>query len=198
MIEDSDFWSLPPLTILCWRTHLVTTRHPEDGHGIAQMDKTTSRLITFYWGSASDQEWTLPEHAVFQVQTFEVITTCWWWPSAFSWKKISEPKHTRLKFDLEAEYPPMAFSFRYNKKECYRVSRRKTHSIQGASAPSVCTKPHLAPGSSEFHIKKLGTTQDTEETAANWAFGWPLGWSARKTQFCTCLHGLVLSGSRHV
>ena len=33
--EDSDFWSLPPLTILCWRTHLVITKHPEDGHGIA-------------------------------------------------------------------------------------------------------------------------------------------------------------------
>ena len=39
--------SLPPLTTLCWRTHLVITRHPEDGHGIAQMDNTTTRLITF-------------------------------------------------------------------------------------------------------------------------------------------------------
>ena len=47
MREDSDFWSLPPLTTLCWRTHLVITRHPEDGHGIAQMDNTTTRLITF-------------------------------------------------------------------------------------------------------------------------------------------------------
>ena len=35
MREDSDFWSLPPLTILCRRTHLVITRHPENGHGIA-------------------------------------------------------------------------------------------------------------------------------------------------------------------
>ena len=42
MREDSDFWSLPPLTILCWRTHLVITRHPEDGHGIAQMPKWTT------------------------------------------------------------------------------------------------------------------------------------------------------------
>ena len=40
MREDSDFWSLPPLTILCWRTHLVITKHPEDGHGIAQTDNT--------------------------------------------------------------------------------------------------------------------------------------------------------------
>ena len=45
--EDSDFWSLPPLTILFRRTLLVITKHPEDGHGIAQMDKTTTRLITF-------------------------------------------------------------------------------------------------------------------------------------------------------
>ena len=42
--RNTDFWSLPPLTILCWRTHLVITRHPEDGHG--QMD-TITRLITF-------------------------------------------------------------------------------------------------------------------------------------------------------
>ena len=28
--------SLPPLTTLCWRTHLVITKHPEDGHGIAK------------------------------------------------------------------------------------------------------------------------------------------------------------------
>ena len=32
---------------LCWQTHLVITRHPEDGHGIAQMDNTTTKLITF-------------------------------------------------------------------------------------------------------------------------------------------------------
>ena len=47
MREDSDFWSLPPLTTLCWRTHLVTTKHAEDGHGIAQIDNTTTRLIIF-------------------------------------------------------------------------------------------------------------------------------------------------------
>ena len=45
--EDSDFWSLPPFKILFWRTLLVITKHPEDGHGIAQMDNTTTRLITF-------------------------------------------------------------------------------------------------------------------------------------------------------
>ena len=45
MREDSDFWSLPPLTTL--RTHLVITKHPEDGRGIAQIDNTTTSLITF-------------------------------------------------------------------------------------------------------------------------------------------------------
>ena len=47
MREDSDFWSLPLLTIFCWRTLLFITKHPEDGPGIAQMDNTTARLITF-------------------------------------------------------------------------------------------------------------------------------------------------------
>ena len=85
--EDTDFWSLSPLTILCWRTLLVITKHPEDGPDIAQLDNITTRLITFQWGSASNQEWTLPEHEVFQEQTLQVVTTCWWWPSAFAWKK---------------------------------------------------------------------------------------------------------------
>ena len=48
MREDSNFWNLPPLTILCWRTLLAITKHPENGHGIAQMDNTTIRLITFW------------------------------------------------------------------------------------------------------------------------------------------------------
>ena len=48
MREDSDFWSLPSLTILCWRTHMVETKHPEDGPGIAQMENTTARLIIFW------------------------------------------------------------------------------------------------------------------------------------------------------
>ena len=47
MREDSDFWRLPPLMTLYWGTHLVITRHPEDGHGTAQMDNITTRLITF-------------------------------------------------------------------------------------------------------------------------------------------------------
>ena len=48
MREDSDFCSLPSLMILCWRTLLVTTKQTEDGPGIAQMDNTITRVITFY------------------------------------------------------------------------------------------------------------------------------------------------------
>ena len=44
---DSDFWSLPPLTMSCWRTLLVITKHAEDGPGIAQTDNTTTRLTRF-------------------------------------------------------------------------------------------------------------------------------------------------------
>ena len=37
----------PPLTILCGRTLLVVTKHPECESGMALMDKTKTRLITF-------------------------------------------------------------------------------------------------------------------------------------------------------
>ena len=47
MREDSDFWSLPALMLMCWQTLLVITKHPEDGPGIAQVDNTTTKLITF-------------------------------------------------------------------------------------------------------------------------------------------------------
>ena len=48
--NDDTHQSLPPLTILCWRTLLVITKHREDGPGIAQMDNTITRLITFCLG----------------------------------------------------------------------------------------------------------------------------------------------------
>ena len=47
MREDSEFWSLLALTILCWRTLLVIIERLEDEPCIAQMDNTTARLITF-------------------------------------------------------------------------------------------------------------------------------------------------------
>ena len=40
MRGNSDFWNLPPLTILCWRKLFVITKHPET-------DNTTARLIIF-------------------------------------------------------------------------------------------------------------------------------------------------------
>ena len=43
MREDSDFWSLLPLSILCWRTHLVIIKHPEDGPGIAELNNTATQ-----------------------------------------------------------------------------------------------------------------------------------------------------------
>ena len=46
MSEDSDFWSLPPLTILYWRTLLVITKHLEDGPDTAHMDNITIRLLS--------------------------------------------------------------------------------------------------------------------------------------------------------
>ena len=47
MREDSNFWSVLALTVLCWRTLLVVTKHPEDGPVITQIDNTKTRLITF-------------------------------------------------------------------------------------------------------------------------------------------------------
>ena len=99
MREDSDF-CLPPLTILCWRTHLVITKHHKD------MDLAWPKWTTPQpdWLRSSEKAFPIrSEHC--QITTFsrsrQVFTTCWWWPSAFAWKKFSEPKHTRLKFDLE-------------------------------------------------------------------------------------------------
>ena len=45
--EESDSLSLPPLIILCLQTLLVITKAPEGGLGIAQVDITMTRLITF-------------------------------------------------------------------------------------------------------------------------------------------------------
>ena len=47
MKKNSHFWSLSPLTILSWRALSVITKHAENEPAIAQMDNTTTRLITF-------------------------------------------------------------------------------------------------------------------------------------------------------
>ena len=75
------------LEFVTFNAHLTTKKHPEDGPSIAKMDITKTRLITFWWGSTSDHQWTLSEHKIFLEQTLEVTTTCWWWPSTFIWKE---------------------------------------------------------------------------------------------------------------
>ena len=100
MREDSDFWSLPPLTILCWRTLSVITKNPEDEPGPAQNEQHHNQidyiLVRKRFLSGVNSAKT---RSVFQEQTLEVTTACWWWLSTFFWKRISKPKHTRLKFD---------------------------------------------------------------------------------------------------
>ena len=73
------------------------------------MDNTTTRLITFLWGSASNQEWTLPEHEVFPEQTLELIRTCWWWPSAFTWKKSASQNTQDSSLTLKSWKIPMCW-----------------------------------------------------------------------------------------
>ena len=108
MREDSDFWSLPPLMVFCWWTLLVITKHPEDGPGIAQMDNTTAILITFWWGGAFDQEWTLPEHGRFPGADIGSNHDLLMVTFHLHLKRISKTKHTRLKFDLEKLKDPNA------------------------------------------------------------------------------------------
>ena len=47
MREDSRLLKLATFNDLLLANTLVITKHPEDGPGIAEMDKTTTRLITF-------------------------------------------------------------------------------------------------------------------------------------------------------
>ena len=42
-----EFATFNDLVLANTFTHLVITKHPEDGHGIAQINSTTTRLITF-------------------------------------------------------------------------------------------------------------------------------------------------------
>ena len=97
--EDSDFWSLPPLTILCWRAFLVITKHIEDGPGIAEMDNITTRLVLvrkrFRSGMNSARPRSFPGADTGSDHDFLMMTFY------FRLKKISKPKHIRLKFDLE-------------------------------------------------------------------------------------------------
>ena len=102
-----EFASFNDLVLSSTFTVLVITKHPEDGPGKAQVDNTTTRLNTFWWGSASDQEWAVPEHEVFQKQTLEVIMSCWWWPSTFTWKKSASQNTQDSSFTSKSWKIPM-------------------------------------------------------------------------------------------
>ena len=101
-----DFWSLPPLTILCWRTHLVITRHPENGSWHSpngqhhnQIDYILVRkhfdyiLVRKRFRSgvniARTRSFPGADNHDLLMMTLRLL------------KKIIKPKHTRLKFDLE-------------------------------------------------------------------------------------------------
>ena len=100
MKVDSDFWTLPFLTSLCCRTFLVIIKHPEDGNGIAQMDNSNKQVDYFLVrkrfrsGVNSARTRSFPEAHIGSDHDLLMMTY-------LRLKRISKPKHTRLKFDLE-------------------------------------------------------------------------------------------------
>ena len=101
MREDSDFWSLPPLTILYWRTHLVITKHPEDetwhspnGQHHSQIDYILVRKH-FRSGVNIARSRSFPEADIESDHDLLMMTI------HLRLKRISKPKHKRLKFDPE-------------------------------------------------------------------------------------------------
>ena len=99
--DTSDFWSLPPLTILCWRTLLVITKHLEDGAGTAQMEKRHSQIDSilvrtcFRSGMNIARTRSFPGTDIGCDHDLLMMTFHLWL------KRISKPNHTRLKFGLE-------------------------------------------------------------------------------------------------
>ena len=118
------FWSLPPLTILCWRTLLVITKHPEDEPGIAQVDNTTTRLLH------SNEE--VPPIRIEHCQNTKFPRSRYWkWP--------------RLAYD---DLPPSSEKNQQAKKHKTQVWPRKAERYQCVgNLPShdrreVCTSHH--------------------------------------------------------
>ena len=99
MREDSDLWSLPALTILCWHTLFVITKHPEDGPGIAEMDNITTRLVLvrkrFRSGVNSARPRSFPGADIGSDRDLLMMTF------HLRLKRFSKSKHTGFKFDLE-------------------------------------------------------------------------------------------------
>ena len=107
MREDSGFWNLPPLTILCWRTLLVITKHSEGG--LAQPKWTTHIQIDyilvrkrFRSGVNNARRQSFPGADIGSDRGLLMMTF------HLRLKRISKPKHTRLKFDLENLKDPNA------------------------------------------------------------------------------------------
>ena len=61
MREDSDFWSLPALTILCWRTHLVITKHPEEPRTLSHPSSCMLVRLVFFPLSLCLTRWFWPD-----------------------------------------------------------------------------------------------------------------------------------------
>ena len=101
MRGDSDFWSLPSLTILCWQTLSVITKHPEGGPGHSpdgqhhnQIDYILARK-RFRSGVNSARTRNFPEADIRSDNSLLMMTF------HLYLKRISKPKHTILKLDLE-------------------------------------------------------------------------------------------------
>ena len=99
--EDSDFWSLPSFTNLCWWTflgHHKTSRrgtwHGPNGQHHNQIDYILVRN-RFQSGVNSARTGSFPGADTGSDHNLLIITL------HLPLKRISKPKHTRLKFDLE-------------------------------------------------------------------------------------------------
>ena len=101
MREDSDFWSLPPLIILCWQTHFghykVSRRwtwHSPNGQHHNHINFILVRKC-FRLGVNIARTQSFPGANIGSDHDLLMMTF------RLRLKKMSKPKHTRLKFDLE-------------------------------------------------------------------------------------------------
>ena len=101
MREDSDFWSLPPLTILYWPTrfdhHKASRRwtwHSPNGQHHNQIDYILVRK-RFRSGVNIARTRSFPGADIGSDHDLLMMTF------RLRLRKTSKPKHTRLKFDLE-------------------------------------------------------------------------------------------------
>ena len=89
--EDSDFWSLPPLTISCWQTLLVIT---QNGQHHNQIDYILMRK-RFRSGVNSARTRSFPGADIGSDHDLLMMAF------HLRLKKINKPKHTRLKVDIK-------------------------------------------------------------------------------------------------